>query len=223
MIELVEANWPWLLAALLIGLLVAWLIFAGNRRTRITREEGSPEGESAQAKRNQALIDAPAAAQREGTDTPPIPPATPLGVAGAGTAVAAAVEQTTVAREEEAQTPPPPPPAEPAPAPAPKPKPEPTTAPTPAPASAAFASAPAADGSDLTRIKGLGPKLAARLQELGVTSIGQIAAWSDADVARIDAELGRFSGRIERDDWRAQARLLEAGDTAAYEAKFGKL
>lgn len=81
----------------------------------------------------------------------------------------------------------------------------------------------AAGGDDLTRIKGLGPKLAETLRGLGVTSFAQIAAWDDADIDRIDAQLGRFQGRIRRDDWPGQARLLATGDTAGYEAKFGKL
>jgi predicted flap endonuclease-1-like 5' DNA nuclease len=76
---------------------------------------------------------------------------------------------------------------------------------------------------DLLRIKGLGPKLVEHLRVLGVTSFAQIAAWDDVDIDRIDAQLGRFQGRIRRDDWPAQARLLAAGDTSGYEAKFGKL
>jgi len=79
------------------------------------------------------------------------------------------------------------------------------------------------DSAELTRIKGLGPKLAEQLRALGVTSLSQIAAWDDADIDRIDAQLGRFQGRIRRDDWREQARLLSADDTAGYEARFGKL
>ena len=84
---------------------------------------------------------------------------------------------------------------------------------------------PAASGSgdDLTRIKGLGPKLADHLRGLGVTRFAQIAAWDEAEIDRIDAQLGRFQGRIRRDDWPAQAKLLAAGDTAGYEAKFGRL
>jgi predicted flap endonuclease-1-like 5' DNA nuclease len=78
-------------------------------------------------------------------------------------------------------------------------------------------------GDDLTRIKGVGPKLVATLAELGVTSFSQIAGWSDADIDRIDAQLGRFEGRIRRDDWVMQAKLLGSGDTAAYEARFGRL
>jgi predicted flap endonuclease-1-like 5' DNA nuclease len=60
------------------------------------------------------------------------------------------------------------------------------------------------------------------LGELGVTSFAQIAAWSDADVTRIDAQLGRFKGRITRDQWIEQARLLSAGDEAGFAAKFGQ-
>jgi predicted flap endonuclease-1-like 5' DNA nuclease len=80
-----------------------------------------------------------------------------------------------------------------------------------------------AGGDDLTRIKGLGPKIADQLATLGVTSFAQIAAWDEAEIDRIDAQLGRFQGRIRRDDWPSQAKLLAAGDTAGYEAKFGKL
>ena len=76
---------------------------------------------------------------------------------------------------------------------------------------------------DLTRLKGVGPKLAAQLQDLGVTSFAQIAAWDEADIDRIDDQLGRFKGRIRRDNWIEQAKLLNSGDTTAYEARFGKL
>lgn len=81
----------------------------------------------------------------------------------------------------------------------------------------------ASSGDDLGRIKGVGPKLKALLASLGVTSYAQIAAWDDADIARIDAQLGSFAGRATRDNWVEQARLLASGDAAAYEAKFGKI
>ena len=79
------------------------------------------------------------------------------------------------------------------------------------------------DADDLTRIKGLGPKLAALLRGMGITRFEQIAGWSDADVARIDAQLGAFQGRIARDSWIEQARCLAAGDLAGFEARFGKV
>jgi predicted flap endonuclease-1-like 5' DNA nuclease len=93
-----------------------------------------------------------------------------------------------------------------------KPEPAPTPAPAPAPAAA----------DDLSRIKGLGPKLAVLLGELGVTTFAQIAAWSDEDVTHIDAQLGRFAGRITRDQWVEQAKLLSAGDEAGFTEKFGR-
>jgi len=82
---------------------------------------------------------------------------------------------------------------------------------------------PAKPADDLTRIKGLGPKLAALLGQLGVTSYAQIASWTDEDLVRIDSQLGSFAGRPARDQWVAQARLLAADDTAGYESAFGKL
>lgn len=74
---------------------------------------------------------------------------------------------------------------------------------------------------DLTRIKGLGPKLSAMLQEKGITTFAQIAEWSDADIDRIDAGLGRFQGRIRRDSWVEQAKMLAAGDESGFANQFG--
>lgn len=109
------------------------------------------------------------------------------------------------------------------------PAPEPVRTPVGAPVPAQAQPAPVpevalrhAASDDLTRIKGLGPKIAGVLGDLGVASFAQIAAWSDADVEQIDAQLGRFKGRIVRDQWVAQARLLAEGDEAAFTAKFGQ-
>lgn len=81
---------------------------------------------------------------------------------------------------------------------------------------------PAGAGDDLTRIKGLGPKLAALLGEFGIVTYAQIAALTPEEIERIDAKLGRFSGRITRDQWVVQARLLAAGDEATFVQQFGK-
>lgn len=77
--------------------------------------------------------------------------------------------------------------------------------------------------ADITHLKGLGPKLTARLAELGVTRLEQIAALTPAEADALDAQLGSFTGRMTRDRWIEQARLLVAGDRAGYEAAFGKL
>lgn len=77
-------------------------------------------------------------------------------------------------------------------------------------------------GDDLTVIKGLGPKLATLLNSLGVSSYAQIASWDDAEIDRIDAQLDRFKGRIRRDNWVEQAKLLAAGDQAGFTEKYGQ-
>ena len=61
------------------------------------------------------------------------------------------------------------------------------------------------------------------LAELGVTGVDQIATLSPGEAEALDAKLGAFTGRMARDRWIDQARLLTAGDRAAYEAEFGKL
>lgn len=82
---------------------------------------------------------------------------------------------------------------------------------------------PERHADDLTRIKGIGPKVSTLLAQLGITTFAQIAVWTDEDLARIDSQLGAFSGRPARDKWIEQARLLATGDTAGYEEQFGKL
>ena len=98
---------------------------------------------------------------------------------------------------------------------------EPTAAPAkPAkPAPAASKTGP----DNLQLLKGVGPKLAVLLNGLGVTSFRQIADWTDADIARIDPELGAFQGRIARDNIVDQAGYLARGDKAGFETKYGAL
>lgn len=77
-------------------------------------------------------------------------------------------------------------------------------------------SAPRETGADdLTRIKGIGPKLETMLHGMGFYHFDQIAAWSAAEVAWVDENLEGFKGRVSRDDWVSQATLLaEGGETA---------
>ncbi|MHA0317808.1 hypothetical protein ACXY7D_00575 [Sphingomonas melonis] len=91
-----------------------------------------------------------------------------------------------------------------------------------APAAPAPVSADPA-GAPVSTLKGLGPKLAARLGELGISTVGQVAALSPEQAAALDAQLGPFAGRMERDRWIEQARFLAAGDTAGFERVFGRL
>ena len=68
----------------------------------------------------------------------------------------------------------------------------------------------AAKADDLKAISGIGPKLEQVLNGMGLRRYADIAALTDADVARIEAELG-LDGRIARDGWVEQARTLAKG------------
>lgn len=178
---MIEANWVAFVIVLLLGMLVAWWLLrhgATVQRPRERKPDVLDEG-AAPAARNQALIDAPPAA-----DLAPLPASATM--AGLGEIIA-------VAAEDEVEQQP-----------------------------LSYATE-AGEGDDLRKIKGIGPKLAVLLNSLGVTRFEQIAAWSEEDIDRIDARLGAFAGRPRRDNWVEQARLLASGDTAAYEARFGKL
>jgi NADH-quinone oxidoreductase subunit J len=59
---------------------------------------------------------------------------------------------------------------------------------------------------DLTRIKGVGPKLANFLQANGVDTFERLATLSDAEVATLGEKLPEFKGRIQREGWLEQAR-----------------
>lgn len=76
-------------------------------------------------------------------------------------------------------------------------------------------SAPDGAPDDLTRIKGIGPKLRSRLHELGVYHFKQIANWSEPEALWVDDYLA-FKGRVSREDWVSQARLLAANGASTY-------
>jgi len=68
---------------------------------------------------------------------------------------------------------------------------------------------------DLKKLKGVGPKLEATLHELGFYHFDQVANWGPAEVAWVDSRL-KFKGRIERDGWIEQAKLLAAGEDTEF-------
>ncbi len=72
---------------------------------------------------------------------------------------------------------------------------------------------------DLKRIKGVGPKMEIMCNELGFYHFDQIASWSAEEVAWVDQNLKGFKGRVTRDDWVEQARLLAAGGETAFSRK----
>jgi predicted flap endonuclease-1-like 5' DNA nuclease len=73
-----------------------------------------------------------------------------------------------------------------------------------------FYDQPNGNADDLTAIKGIGPRLATLLNDIGIFHIDQIAGWTADDVVEVDARLGAFKGRIVRDLWVEQAAALKA-------------
>ena len=191
--QAVEANWMVFGAALALALLVAWWLF--GRASTTPRRERRPD-----------VLDegqAPAARNQALIDAAPaasiVPPPMSAGMAGLGEIVAVTAQdevEELEARAAEMEV-----------------VPDVPAAPEPAPAAR----------DDLSRIKGLGPKLQVLLPTLGITTFAQIAALDDAALDALDAQLGAFAGRPRRDSWVEQARFLAAGDTAGFEGKFGKL
>lgn len=68
----------------------------------------------------------------------------------------------------------------------------------------------AGDADDLKLISGVGPKLEQTLNELGIWHFSQVAGWRKKEIKWVDDRL-RFKGRIERDDWIGQAKVLAKG------------
>ncbi len=71
-----------------------------------------------------------------------------------------------------------------------------------------FGTAGADHTDDLKVINGIGPKMEELLNSFGIRAWDQLAALSPSEVARVDAALEEFPGRIERDQWVDQARDL---------------
>lgn len=69
-------------------------------------------------------------------------------------------------------------------------------------------SEPQGEADDLTEIVGVGKVFEETLHSLGIYHFRQIAAFGPAEIARVNAELKEFKGRIEHDDWIGQAKEL---------------
>lgn len=234
MIELTQTNELILGVIVLAVLLSGWMLWR-RARSAPARREYKPDvldQGAASVHRNQALIDAAPAAQV-------IVPAAASEMFGGIGEVVAVGAQDVVEEAEVAAPPPPPPPAPPVPepvevpAPTPEPAPEPLPeitpepefipAPEPEPAPEPDPVSDSGGADDLSRIKGLGPKLQALLPTLGLSTFAQIAALTEADLVNLDSKLGAFAGRPAKDSWVEQARLLASGHVAEFEAKFGKV
>ncbi len=80
---------------------------------------------------------------------------------------------------------------------------------------AALAEARGGKADDLKLIKGIGRQNEGRLHGLGIWHFEQIAAWTPENVEWVGGYLA-FPGRIEREDWVGQAKLLAGGGSTEF-------
>ncbi|MEI9402814.1 proton-conducting membrane transporter [Mesorhizobium argentiipisi] len=220
----------YMLLAFVVGILAGWFIWGRLRgefdslrgdldrtrgeRDRLRADSDRLKGEldacgRARADLESRLRDAPAA--KAGTDKAAAPaPAALMSTPAASTSAKAAPAKSAAAKK----------PAATKAAAAPKPTAKAAPSKKAAAPAAKNAAAPTTGKADnLRRLIGIGSVNEKLLKGLGVTTYAQIAAWTDADVKRVE-EVLNFDGRIAREKWIEQAKLLAAGDEAEFARQF---
>jgi len=74
---------------------------------------------------------------------------------------------------------------------------------------------------DLKRIRGVGVLIEKKLNSIGIASYDQIANWTADDIAHV-SEILDFRGRIERENWVEQARILCAGGQTEFSRRIDR-
>lgn len=74
---------------------------------------------------------------------------------------------------------------------------------------------------NLKQIKGIGPQIEAKLNAVGINSFAQIAAWGKKQQAEFAEQLS-FAGRIEREQWVSQAKILAKGGSTDFAKRVAK-
>ncbi len=72
---------------------------------------------------------------------------------------------------------------------------------------------------NLKEIKGVGVKLEQLLHDMGYYHFDQIAQWTEVEIAWVDENLKGFRGRVTRDDWVPQAKILAGGGDTDFSKK----
>jgi predicted flap endonuclease-1-like 5' DNA nuclease len=70
------------------------------------------------------------------------------------------------------------------------------------------------DKDELSAIQGVGPFLEKKLNEQGIFTYEQVAAWTEADIDSVTKAINFFDGRIAKDNWVGQAKELAAKKAA---------
>jgi predicted flap endonuclease-1-like 5' DNA nuclease len=189
----------YMLGAFLLGLLLGWIIW--SRRTQVdTSEADNLRVQLTQSGREREAMRGERDRLKTELDA------------------CASARRELEARIAQMRATPPPAPARvveapPPPAPAPEPVRFVETAPPPAPKPTV--------PDDLKRIRGIGRVNEAKLNEMGITTFAQIAAWGAAEEERY-GELLEFEGRIEREEWVAQAKILASGRDTEFSERVDK-
>ena len=152
-------------------------------------------------------------------EAPRVPDVKPMATAGAAAVTAAAASAAAAKLATPERVPPTPP------APAPRPAPMPVAAPVPADPNRrmrplGIAGPRGGKGDDLLRISGVGPKNQEILHSLGIYHFDQIAKWTPGEGDWVDDHM-KFNGRVAREEWINQARLLAAGNEAEFARLYG--
>ncbi|QMU57812.1 MAG: NADH-quinone oxidoreductase subunit NuoE [Boseongicola sp.] len=143
----------------------------------------------------------------DGTEVPLL---TPWLNSGGDTAVAERLVEVAPAPEPEAET---------AQIPEATPEPAPVVASDEAERPAGLEGARDGTADDLKKIKGVGPKMEKLLNSMGFFHFDQVAGWTAAEVAWVDDNLEGFKGRVSRDNWVEQAKLLAGGGETEFSKK----
>ena len=80
----------------------------------------------------------------------------------------------------------------------------------------------AGGADDLKQIKGVGPKLEGELNKQGVYHFDQVASWRKKEVEWADTNLDGVKGRVSRDEWVKQAKVLAKGGETEFSKKVKK-
>ncbi|MHA6263993.1 endonuclease [Arenibacterium sp. CAU 1754] len=219
------------LAFAVVGLILNWLWCSGSQGTAITTSAATTptpapakpaEPAPAPAPAAAAPAPAPAKAADPAKETPapkPAPAASSEPLIKPSTALAGQQELSERKgswKYEGGSAPAPAAKAAPAPKAA---EPAPAATATAADAPATLSAARAGGADDLKLIKGVGPKLEILLNTMGFYHFDQVASWTDKEVAWVDQNLQGFKGRVSRDNWVEQAKILASGGETEFSAR----
>jgi len=74
---------------------------------------------------------------------------------------------------------------------------------------------------NLTRIKGIGIKIDETLNNMGIYHFDQIASWTEEHALWVDSQTA-FPGRVQREKWVEQAKLLASGKETEFSKRVDK-